>query len=285
MYFCVVHLIREKNGIEPFKLFLNSYFKNKSGIEHDILFVFKKNALNSDLKIYKNLVKEIPHKFLVIEDKGFDIDTYFLVAKKTDYKYYVFLNSFSIIHSQNWLLKMYTYISKYNIGLVGASGSMQSICPNINLKEFLYQKKFFKIKNFFKYVFLLFLYPFLFYFYGKFPNPHIRTNAFMISRNDFLKIDFGRFLFKFQTWYFESGRNSLTKQVEKNGKKVVIVGDDFKSYEKKQWEKSNTFWNNDQGNLLISDNQSRKYKYANKELRILFKNSAWGGGVDNFLIK
>ena len=279
MSICVVHLIREKNGVKPFKSFLNSYLKYSSGIKHDILFILKKNNSLSDLKIYKNLLVDIPHKLLTIPDKGFDIDSYFLAARKTNYKYYLFLNSFSIIESENWLLKMYKFISKSNIGLVGSSASLQSICPTITLKDIFNKDKLKKINSlgiFLKYIFLMFFYPILFYFYGNFPNPHIRTNSFIISREDFLKINVGRFFFKFQTWYFESGRNSLSNRIEKLGKKLIVVGKDSKSFEKDQWKISNTFWNMNQDNLLISDNQTRKYYFANKEQRAFYRKSAWG---------
>ncbi len=277
MSICIVHLIREENGIEPFRSFLNSYLKYKSGIEHDILFVLKHKKINSDPIKYKNLLRDIPHEFLIIPDKGLDIDTYFIAARKTNYKYYVFLNSFSIILSENWLMKMYKFISKSNIGLVGATSSLQGICPRLNLNKIKDKlRKINSLRIFLKYIFLIFFYPILFYFYGTFPNPHIRTNAFMISRDDFLKINFRRTFFKFQAWYFESGRNCLSKRIKKMGKKIIVVGHDSKSYEKDQWKISNTFWSNNQDNLLISDNQTRKYSNANKDKKVLYKQLAWG---------
>ena len=107
MNICVVHLIRETNGIYPFKKFLNSYLKNKAGIDHNLLLIFKSDEKNPKIENYKNLVKGIPHQFLIIRDTDFDLGAYYLTTLRTNYKYYCFLNSFSQIRTDEWLLKMY----------------------------------------------------------------------------------------------------------------------------------------------------------------------------------
>ena len=53
---CVVHLIRAHNGIEPFVQFLDSYKKNKGGIDHDLLIVFKGFENSHDKMEYERLL-------------------------------------------------------------------------------------------------------------------------------------------------------------------------------------------------------------------------------------
>ena len=66
--------------------------------------------------------------------------------------------------------------------------------------------------------YLLYLYQ-----YGRFPNPHIRTNAFMIERNRFLSLYAPAFKNKEDAYKFESGRRSMTKQIIAQELKPVVV--------------------------------------------------------------
>ncbi len=278
MDICVVHLIREKNGISTFKSFLNSYLNHKTGLEHNLLFLFKKNNKSSSVNDYYKVLKNIPHQFLIIPDNGFDIDAYFIAARKTNFKYYLFLNSFSIINSDNWLLKMYSHLSKPDVGLVGTSASFSSICPQINFRKLFRQEKrnlIYKARKLSNYL-IIFLYPILRFYYGHFPNPHIRTNGFMISRDHLLKLNIGRIYFKFQAWLFESGRNSLSKRIEELGLKVLVIGNDGKAYDKCKWKISNTFCISNQQNLMIEDNQTRKYQFGSNEEKTYYQKLVWG---------
>jgi hypothetical protein len=40
-----------------------------------------------------------------------------------------FLNSFSEIQGDRWLLKIFSHITKPGVGLVGTTGSWSSVCP------------------------------------------------------------------------------------------------------------------------------------------------------------
>src|SRR6185312_166977 len=92
-----------------------------------------------------------------------------------------------------------------------------------------------------------------FYEYGRFPNPHIRTNAFMIERKQFLSLKFPAFVSKQDVYRFESGRRSLTRQILARGQKPVVVGRNGMMYEISEWRSSSTFWTGEQDNLIIAD--------------------------------
>lgn len=109
-----------------------------------------------------------------------------------------------------------------------------------------------------------------------FPDYHLRTNAFMISRRLMLKIKHKKMKKKFDAYRFESGKNSLTNQVLRRGLNVLIIGKDRKGYEKEEWHRSGTWWQGEQDNLLIGDNQSSEYTHGDSKRRMYLSRLAWG---------
>jgi hypothetical protein len=60
------------------------------------------------------------------------------------------------------------------------------------------------------------------------------------------------------------------------GLKAIVVGKDGKGYDKHEWDISDTFWRGTQSNLLISDNQTRKFATADLDWRRELEIFAWG---------
>jgi hypothetical protein len=269
-------LVRQKNGIEPFRNFLDSYLSHPAGVEHELLILYKGFSGGPDIAPYENLLKNTPHIFLLLSDFGFDLRPYFVGAEKSNCRYLCFLNSFSLIQDGNWLLKLYRQITKPGIGLVGATGSWGSMCPRrLTTKKTLpLWKKLLRpvvwraIRSYFR------------LYFEPFPNYHIRTNGFMVLRDTMLKIRRGPLLTKMHAYRLESGKNSITRQIEKMGLKVIVVGKDGVGYGKNEWDVSNTFWHQTQSNLLISDNQTRNYDSEDRECRSSRERFAWGYTAD-----
>jgi len=275
---CVVHLIRAQNGVEPFKRFIESYAKYRGGIDHDLVIIFKGFTNREHIAEYRELLKSFSYKPLFVRDFGFDIRAYFSAVKAFDYKYYCFLNSYSYLLDQEWLKKLYTYISKDGVGLVGATGSYESRYTNYlngqsaNNNNHSYTQTVKKLQQWKKRIRRK-------YAFDSFPNYHIRTNGFMISREVMNKIR-RRFIFnKMDACKFESGKNSLTKQVLKMDYKVLVVGKDGRAYEKEEWYKTDIFRMGNQQNLLIADNQTDMYALADGEMKHELTRQAWGNKV------
>jgi hypothetical protein len=272
---CVVHLVRKKNGLEPFRHFLTSYLENPAGVDHDLLILYKGFYRKADIGPYEKLLEDVPHSFLMVADFGFDLRPYFIAAEKYNNQYFCFLNSFSIILDKDWLLKFYQHISQPGIGLVGATGSWGSIRPswlgykkqkeNVPLWKKLLRPLVWKtIKKYLeKYI-------------DDFPNYHIRTNGFMIERTTMLNIKHGMVLTKMQALLLESGKRGITNQVKQIGLRSILVGKNGECYDKHEWNVSNTFWRGTQDNLLISDNQTRKFDAENPEEKRELELFAWG---------
>ena len=129
---CVVHLVRAHNSIELFRRFLESYRQNPGAIEHDLLIVFKGFGQPQDTAEYRELLAPFRYATLDVSDEGFDITAYFAAVNRYSehYRYFCFLNSYSVILDYNWLRKLHENISKPGVGLVGATGSWNSNCAH-----------------------------------------------------------------------------------------------------------------------------------------------------------
>ena len=251
--------------MEPFRHFLESYLKNPAGIDHDLLVLYKGFYRKADIAPYEELLEDVPHSFLTVADFGFDLRPYFIAAEKHDSKYFCFLNSFSIILDKDWLLKLYRHICQPGVGLVSATGSWQGLQISGKKKRSLW-----------KIILMPLVIMYLKRYFLLFPNYHVRTNGFMIARNTMLSIRYGMILTKMQAYRIESGKSSITRQIEQMGLRTMVVGKDGEGYDKLQWKESNTFWRGTQHNLLISDNQTRKYITASPEERQKLEQFAWG---------
>ncbi len=75
---------------------------------------------------------------------------------------------------------------------------------------------------------------------------------------------------------FESGKKGLTRQVLGLGNEVLVVGKDGVGYKMESWNRSNTFWQADQENLMVADNQTNAYQNGTQEHREFLAFTAWG---------
>ena len=113
-----------------------------------------------------------------------------------------------------------------------------------------------------------------------FPAPHVRTNAFMVERTVFADLRVGAIKRKMDAWALESGRNSLTRQVERRGSRALVVDRDGGCYDRERWHLSRSFWQGDQEGLLVADNQTRSYANGSVDRRRLLSAFAWGRQAD-----
>jgi hypothetical protein len=109
-----------------------------------------------------------------------------------------------------------------------------------------------------------------------FPNPHIRTNGFMMRRSQFLQFDLPATPGKFDTNLFESGPDSLTARLRGLGLDAIVVGRDGGGYGIADWWRSGTFRLGDQGNLLAADNHSRAFASLSPGGRATHEIITWG---------
>ena len=75
---------------------------------------------------------------------------------------------------------------------------------------------------------------------------------------------------------FESGRESISRRIASRGLDLIVVGRDGRGFFPDEWSISRTFRTGEQENLLVADNQTRSFTYADKKTRILLSQYAWG---------
>lgn len=270
----VVHLVRRKNGPVPFQRFLDSYLANAAGAKHELLIIFKGFGLSYQTAEYDRILEGVPHQRYFVPDFGFDIGAYLKVAKEQQYRYFCFFNSFSQILAPEWLGKMHDWITRTDVGMVGATGSYQS--PLSDLQDYFLHGRRDTLWDY-----LRALKRQVRYFavvrgrYSPFPNYHVRTNAFMVARETLTKLRFSTFLFKEDVYHFESGKDGMTRQIMNMKLSPVVVDKNGNGYEKERWHLAETFWIKNQQNLLVSDNQTLAYSSGSAGLRERLAFHAW----------
>lgn len=252
----VVYLAYEPLGKKYLENFLDFYRKFDSGFDHDLIICFKqfkKKKIDEWKKILVNRSIDFIEFNDDFEKNDFDIGSYLRIAKKYSDRLILFLNTYTIPVTKNWLKIYINHYEKKSI--IGATASMASL-PS-QFFNFFYDQhtKFQQIKWGFKHLIHVQL----------FPNPHIRTTAFFLHAKDFLslKYDSKKFTKKIETNYFEAGRKGISNQLIKKGFKLIIVNSDNNGFDIDTWKKSETFCLGRQSKLIFKDNRTEEYENAN----------------------
>lgn len=253
--------------------FLASYKQFRAGYPHRLIFLLK--GFTEELPIgLAKMLSEVPHTKMQCPDYGFDLGSYFFGSGLVVENLVMCTNSFSVLNGDEWLLKLLNAYGRPQVGLVGASGSWESLSsyflsqashgPSLGCAGMLGVAKAVLVG-----LPLLSLFP-------AFPNAHLRTNGFLINRLTFLSMRPLIVRTKLDAWLFESGRYSMTRQVMKRGKEVLVVGRDGVAFQPVHWDSSQTFWQGSQDNLLIQDNRTVAYEKADERFRAVKSIAAWG---------
>jgi hypothetical protein len=115
--------------------------------------------------------------------------------------------------------------------------------------------------------------------YGQFlpfPNPHIRSNGFMVQRERLLSFSSAQVQKKLDACAFESGADSLTVQIRKAGLSAIIVDNNGRGYDVENWSTGQLFRVGNQGGLLLTDNQSRAFENMSAGARVTHARITWG---------
>ena len=270
---CVAHLVRRTNPPAVFQEFLHSYATNPAGEEHDLLIIFKGFSGLRELAPYEAMLEGVAHRRAYVHDYGFDIGSYRKVASSFPYAHFAFLNSFCRIAQPGWLQSMRRHAQRPGVGVVGATASHQSILSDLVEMRLALQSR--------RGTWMLALRRHGRYFlsarnrFSPYPNPHVRTNAFLIGRELFRNLRHPPALTKWDAYRFESGVHGLTQQIVDAGFLALVVGRDGQAYESAEWPDSRTFWCASQENLLVEDNQTKAYANGDREAREKLAYLAW----------
>lgn len=265
----VVHLVVRELGLNVFKQFIRSYRAFDSGIDHTLVLALKQFDSAENFLPYQAELAGIAYETVRVTDFGHDIGSYVAIARDTDFTTYCFINSKTELNTDGWLKKLADRHTGNPAGITGATGSWQSLASDA-LKFALHRRPalLMNVRRVMGYLWLLRKFP-------KFPNPHIRTNVFLIGRDTFLSLDLGSIGSKQDTWQLESGGCSISRQIVARGGQLLVVNSLGQAFRPDGWAESGTFWQDGQQHLLASDRQTRVYQAANAAERQALTAEAW----------
>lgn len=262
---------------------MESYLKHSPGTAHELVLLMKGFPHEDVGQRYLAAAADSPHRMLFVPDVGLDIGAYHAAAAACTHDFLCFVNSFSAALIPGWLDHLHRHASAPGVGVAAATGSFAS-CYSFALYDAeqpsAYSQVFPRPRRglirtvtfgTFTRLHARRLAP----RFGEFPSVHVRTNAFVVRRDRFLALADRRFRTKLDTMAFESGRESLTAQLLEQGLEPVVVGRDGHAYSPSDWPDSNTFWQEEQQNLLVADNQTQDYDLAAPPRKHSLSTFAW----------
>ncbi|HWF51702.1 MAG TPA: hypothetical protein VG294_13775 [Solirubrobacteraceae bacterium] len=251
---CVFYLVWAPLGLEPLERFAASYRAHAPGLDHRLVFLRKGVEPGPVARRCTDLCDELDAEGVELTPSGRDLDAYLAAARAVDAPAMCFLNSNSEILASGWLRALRLVLQEPGVGLVGATGSNESALSSApHLLRPLLRRR-----------------------YPPFPNPHLRTNGFMLERALMLGLDWPATTRKRGALELESGVSSITRQVWALGLQALVIGRDGVGYPPERWRESATFRSGNQANLLVADNRTRQYDEADPEWRATLERMAWG---------
>jgi hypothetical protein len=283
---CVFHLVWAPFGLGCFEEFVASYRANPAGMPHRLCIILNGFARGFDYTPYRALLDGLEYDSLTTAQPVQDLTAYFTAVESVDTRFVCFLNSYCRIQEPGWLEKLYRHARRDRVGVVGATASYESPRSYWWVYEGLPQNRYLRALR----LRLEWLLPGWFpagpnpvtawrphlLDFQPYPNPHVRTNGFLIRRDLMISLKRPKFRNKFECHKFECGRQSMTRQLLKKGLEPLVVGRDGRAYGMEEWYESRTYRSGDQSNLLFSDNHTRHYAEADPEERRNVAGFAWG---------
>jgi hypothetical protein len=251
---CVVYLAWAGAGQSALERFVSSYVEHAAGAQHRLAVAWKGYRDRNALEHARQIMSAVEHEEFAVTNRELDLTAYRQVAGFISDNAVCFLNSSSTILADGWLAALTRNFARVGIGLVGATGSYESPLSGAALPRRLLRTGR----------------------YPPFPNPHVRTNTFMLDPALMLELRWPPVTTKRAAWELESGNRSMTRQIEARGLGALVVGRDGEGYTRERWAESRTFRCDEQQNLLVSDNRTRQYAEAGPRLRRKLANLAWG---------
>ena len=261
----VVYLLHESDSDGPVKEFCKKYKYYIKNNFYNLVFLIKGNVDCSLILEIKYLLENLNYNLVYISNIGKDIYSYCNWAKLSKNNYCIFFNGHSYPLVDNWISLLSMNVNDTNIGIKGATGSLAS-----HSSIFLINKNKINLTYYIKYLFLLCLFK-------KFPNYHIRTNAFCVKtsliNNWFYRI---LSLTKIGCYYVESGRFSLTNRALRKNLTAEIVDMSGVHYDESTASISECFFKGNQNRLIVADNQTDKYMFASTNEKKILNKIVWG---------
>lgn len=336
----VVYLARYSPTYLGIDQFLTSYKEFPAGTSHTLYIVAKGFPDAGSVQILRNMLseKELDPEIIEVDDSiGYDLQAYMIAAQIVIENKICFINTFSILKSVNWLMKLKKAFEQSDVGMVGGTGSFESIrnswevylkfvlisnnykfdrkmvrnfysrCQDLNPNaKLVYDSKILRVKKYLGDIkhkrppFSLdrnleslnndlnelilnhegynFIQDFPY-----FPNPHIRTNFFMVNKSDFVLFE-TKLLetpTKMTCSIVESGFESISRHFLQKGKRLLVVNSDGDFFDIEHWADSDTFRIGSQTKLLCSDNRTDEFHKMDVHTQLTDQKFTYGSLLDS----
>ena len=259
----VTYLSTKYSKISDLNKFLKSYKKFKSGSKHKLIICFKQLS-KKELTKRLSLIKKIDYYIDPIDTNDHEWGTLKRICQIYNKNYIFFMNDYSYPVTKNWL-KYFDKFKKDKM-IIGCTASKSSNYDNSFYRS--YNDNY--LIAFLKIVYFFFNIP-------KFPNPHLRVNAFLIKAIDYLEfIKNKKIRYKIQSLVLESGYNGLTNFFIKKKFKIKVLDRIGNLYDLDNAFSSKTFASYNQESLIISDKQTRSYDKLVFNKKAKKRKQSWG---------
>ncbi|MEW9307014.1 hypothetical protein [Labrys neptuniae] len=239
----VLYLWRRVNDLRYAHAFFRSIRRFPAGAEYDFVFAVKGYAIGDRLPHQLDLAALpcMSAKVMHFADDHTPISIYRAVSRACDTEFILVFNSWSRVLAANWLAH---YVGVFDrnadCGLVGATGSHEAAWDQ------------------------------------PFPNPAIRSNAFLVRTSLFSAFELGDPKTVLDDHLFEAGPNGMTRQVMARGLVPFVVDRFGTAWPPGGWMQSRTFRVGEQGGLLVADNRTSQYACGSPRKRARLIMRAWG---------
>lgn len=303
----VVHVVRAANGVGALRRFAEAMRLHDPGLEYELVLGMKGFPSLEEAQPYLDEVADLSPAALFFPDVGFDLGVYFGAAAQLRRERYCFMNSWTRPVADGWLAKLDAALASPDVGMAGAFGSWGSVHSWLTYslglpsayrailpprQEGRRQMREMELElqgdvpderpgRLGERLQLLERVPEILLGFRPFPNPHLRTSAFMISHAALMRVKLTEVgTNRMQTFALEAGRDGVTRQLERLGLHVLVVDRDGAAYEPPAWDRSQTFRQGDQEGLLMRERRTLEYDRASTAQRRLMAVLSWGPNAD-----
>ena len=305
---CLVHLVREVNGLGSLRGFANALRVHPPGIEHELVLAMKGFTSPSQARPYLDEVSDLQPSALFFPDQGFDLAVYFAVAARLRRDRYCFVKSQCRPLVDGWLRKLDAALDQPGVGQVGATGAWLSRrsmmlyllglpsayrkllpVPAVGREHFLAaqrehgpNERALSARSIAARAKALPNAPQELLGFDPFPAPHLRSTAFMIRHKALAGLRLDAAETKLNALALECGRDSITRQLERSGLSSLVVDRAGAAYPCDQWHRSYTFMQGEQEGLLVAENHTDFYAAGDLDRRRFLSRCVWGERADPF---
>jgi hypothetical protein len=301
-----VHLVWPPLGPERLAAFVDAYRRFDSGVEHELLVLWNGFAPGADVSPWRASLAGLEHEELWLERPVQDVAAYLEAVTRHPADRYCFVNSYAEPLVDGWLGKLDGALASPGVGIAGATGSWastrswmmhvlrlpgpyrhvmpppraavpQMMAIEADRRHALPPSEPSRLGRRLR---TLAEAPSQTLPFEPFPAYHVRTNGFMLRRERLQALVLGAVRDKRDAYLLENGRHSITRQLQRQGLRTLVVDCNGASYDHGEWQRSCTFWQRDQERLLVADNQTRAYAEADNDRRRLLAGFAWGADAD-----